>query len=161
MSLQAWKKDLRVLQGVNLTKVDATLKAARGIIDDDQIDRVIEFREASFDLFRQGNNIASMWAGQAMWEAANFLNAGLLERRAIRAGRKSIKSSAEGNAMKASSAKAKHMEWQKLANEKWALAEHRTKTAAAIASIIAKPLGAKANTIRRAIKKPVIAGRAD
>ncbi|MFT3668457.1 MAG: hypothetical protein QM795_07710 [Pseudoxanthomonas sp.] len=161
MSLQAWKKDLRALQGVNLRKVDATLKAARGIIDDDQIDRVIEFREASFELFEQGNSAASMWAGQAMWEAANFLNAGLSERLAIRAGRKIIKNSAEGNAMKAACAKEKHMRWQKLADEKWALAEHRTKTAAAIARIVAKAVGANPNTIRRAIKKPVIAGRSD
>lgn len=161
MSLQAWKRDLRVRQGVNLSKIDATLKAARSIIDDDQIDRVIEFREASYDLFQEGNIVASMWAGQAMWEAANFLDSAMVDRRAVRAGRKLVSKADKANSKKTANADKKHDEWQRLANEIWKKESNQNKSAAAIAAMIQKKVGGKANTIRRSIKKPVTTPRAD
>lgn len=163
MSLQAWKRDLRVLQGVNLSKVDATLKAARGIIDDNQIDRAIEFREASFDLFEQGNSVASMWAGQAMWEAVNFLDSAMVDRRAIRAGRTSVTMGIKGTEKKVREADAIHAIWQAQADAFWSEPQHRNKTKAEVARQISKKRkkGENPHTIRKAIKKPVITGDND
>lgn len=161
MSKEEWAAALLEDRRFRVSVVEDTAKSARGVVAPWQIERLYQYRDASYDLFLRGEITASMWAGQAMWEVANFLDSAMVDRRAVRAGRKLVSKADKANSKKTSIADKKHDEWQRLANEMWKKESNQNKSAAAIAAMIQKKVGGKANTIRRSIKKPVTTPRAD
>lgn len=116
-----------------------------------------DYLRESLRLFDIGNDVAAGWAARAAWERANFLHAGAIEKTSIRAGRKSVDAHRKSNEKRKKAANKKHDDWQLLADEKWAQPQHANKSPATIAKLIAKD-DEKPDTIRKVIKKVVIAG---
>ena len=160
MSKEEWAAALLKDRRFRVSVVEDTAKSARGVVAPWQIERLYQYRDASYDLFLRGDITASMWAGQAMWEVANFLDSAMVDRRAIRAGRTSVRMGDKGTAKKISEAAAIHADWQARAEAIWNTPQHRNKTKAEVARLIAVKSENK-DTIRKAIKKPVITGGND
>ena len=160
MSRKEWAAALLKERHLHLEVMENTAKDAAGVVADWQVERFYKHRDASYYLFLRGEKLASLWAGQAMWEVANFLDSAMVDRRAVRAGRKSVSKADQANKRKVDVASALHEDWQRRADKKWKQRQHQDKGLAAIARLIARE-GENWDTIRRIIKKPVIAGRAD
>ncbi len=107
--------------------------------------------DESLRLFLAGETLASMWAGQATWEAAASLHDSVNDKRPVQAGRKLVSKADKANAYKSAHADKQHAAWQTAAEKKWASPQHSNKSASAIAKLIA---GDNWNTARRFIKPP-------
>jgi hypothetical protein len=93
---EAWIHALRQCQRINLAKIDATIANAQGVIVPEQVNRLIDLREKSFALFVSGDVSGAMWAGQALFEAANGLQNAIDAEKPLRTGRRVNEGGAEG-----------------------------------------------------------------
>lgn len=140
--------------GWSLDDVDALIaQAERQNIG--PLDAIKNERRFALMHFMRDFHDDAMLAARSLFHAAQALKTALellpLQKPA-KSGQKSIDGAREENARRTKEANAKRAKWQKLADAKWADPQHASKSALAIAGLIAKP-GENADTIRRAIKK--------
>lgn len=80
---------LRLLHvgGIDIASVDELIEQAKSVVKAHQVNNAVEFRRTAFELFRDGEKLTAMHAGQALWNACNFLHGALIHREPILAGR--------------------------------------------------------------------------
>ncbi len=139
---------LRLLhvKGINLRKIDEVLQAARGLIDPAQLDRLISARQQLFELHRDGELVAAMWAGQALWNSANHLRESMKSRKAVRAGQKTI-----GGGQKSGEVRRRQPGMKAAAIK--AEAERYSGDKAAMVATVARRTGATPQYVRQVLRK--------
>ena len=79
---------LREDRGIDLAKIEEQCARAEGVVVAWQVEHVRQSVEHARDLFRQGERLAAMEAGQAAWNLALGLFNALESKRDVQAGRK-------------------------------------------------------------------------
>lgn len=74
MTKSLWKHELSVQRGISVKTIDDVLRRARGVIAEPSLQHIKSMMDESLRLFLSGEQLASMWAGQATWEAAASIN---------------------------------------------------------------------------------------
>lgn len=71
---------LRHVRGINIERIEAKAQEARGIIVAEQANRPLSELKEALKLFRAGERLAAMVAGQAAWNTANSLHFAIVTR---------------------------------------------------------------------------------
>lgn len=71
---------LRYVRGINIERIEAKAQEARGIIVAEQANRPLSELKEALKLFRAGERLAAMVAGQAAWNTANSLHIAIVTR---------------------------------------------------------------------------------
>lgn len=138
---------------INWVSLSDEIGRASDKIIPDQIEFLRQLQKRAITLYKNGRFLEAMEAARTLFGLVNGLRESVMNRNAVKTGRKVRRASEVANRNRQASASSARSKWQLLADDIWAQPQHASKSKRAVALLIAKRTGENEDTIRRAIAR--------